>query len=98
MTGGSCGTRSFVPMPSPYGGSKNDSLLRRKAVDGCAAERFARLQLCRGKVWVVRRIRETLRLEAERPVLVVGPADPGNRPVQEIARIELNPRLRCEHL
>src|SRR5438105_10086534 len=66
-----------------------------KPEDGLRPVRRAGAEDCRGEVGVVRRIGEMLRLQDQRPAVnvhVAGFAD--DRAVEEIARVELNARLR----
>src|SRR5579862_9420413 len=69
-------------------------LLHAELVDSCLMIYLTRLELGRGELGLVRRIRIVLSLQAEAVVLVVDLAALANiRAVQEVARIELQTGL-----
>src|ERR1039458_7971062 len=78
----------------PPGEARLPPLPRVKPVGRGGPVGGARLEDVRREVGVVDRIGEMLRLQAKRPVLAVRDALlPGDRAVEEVAGVELNPRL-----
>src|SRR5215470_13460571 len=72
---------------------------RRKSINGRGAEGFARSQHDRGKLRMIDRVREVLRLEREAGVtLVFHTANTGKRSVEPVACEELNAGFRCPDL
>src|SRR5579859_6376135 len=73
-------------------------LFHRKPQNRRGVKRSARKQGSRRKSRVIRRIREMLRLQAERIALFVNLAAlPVRGPVQKIPRVKLDARLRRQH-
>src|SRR6266478_7968075 len=87
--------------PAPiltHGLCLDSALVRRELIHRRLRIRLPRPQDRRGEVRMVHRVREVLRLQAERAVLLVRDTSPPLQlAVQEVARVELHTRLGGGH-
>ena len=89
-------------MASHYGSlkqvSKFEYLFNRKFKNGFTVKFFSCIQDGGGKMWLVRRIREMLCLQAKASTLVINNSIFTPYVLQKISTIKMNGRLSCVHI